>query len=160
MKVERMLKLHWKKILLSIYVIAVLIVSASVRADVLASQPDKGAPDLKSQLRQLSSEIAFMKDRGLLSTSSIVPSSKEVKAEPQSMYGQFVFKNSFDGSKRVYFVAQPSNEYFEVNLDSIYNADISTDSLYQVAGFIVKPTSRLKPQLTSSFIVTSVKLQR
>lgn len=159
MKVERMLKLHWKKILLSAYVILVLIVSATVKAELFASHSDKNVQDVKTQLKQLSSEIAFMKDRGLLSTNSTIPASNNLKAEPQSMVGQFIINEGFDGLKRVYFVAQPSNEYFEVNSDSIYNSDITADVLYQVAGFVIKPAS-MKPQLTSSFIVTSIKIQR
>lgn len=151
-----LVKSHWKKIILSLYVVVVLVISATVKAETTNS-------DLKQELRALTQEINFMKERRLLDTQAAEIGTPYLNASVQSLIGYFeVTANSFGGLPKVYFVALPSHAHFEVDPNS---KDIDLDSLekdqvYQIEGFVIKQALPSHPQFVPNLIVTSIKIQR
>lgn len=138
--------------MLSVYVVAVLVISATVKAETL---------DLKNEFKKISAEISFMKDRGLLDLQTNGLKSETLNATSQSMAGHFTFSEGFGNTMKVYFVAIPSQAHFEVDMssfDDVYN--IEKEQMYDVEGIVVKQSRPQKPQLMPNLIVTRIKTQR
>lgn len=158
MKVGRLVKCHWKKIILSIYVVTVLVISATVKAEVALN-----SKSLKQELKEISAEITFMKERRLLDIQTSDITSGSLDASGQSLVGYFEIKHQdFINAPKVYFVAVPSKAHFEVDLNAtdIEVDQIEANKLYQVDGFVVKQSFSSRPQILPHFIVTSIKTQR
>lgn len=155
MRTARMIKSHWKKILLSVYVLIVLIISATVKAEAHLDE------DLKKEIRAISQQISFLQDRGLLNESGLeADSALSSQALPQHLTGQFQVSEDFLGNLKIYFIALPSKVHFDVDQSSVKNfKPIDLKGTYTVDGFVVKQ-SLSQPQHMPHLIVTSLKLQR
>lgn len=153
-----LVKSHWKKILLSVYVVAVLVISATVRAESLSKDQA-----FRQELAELTAEINFLKERRLLDVKANDVSTDSMHASVQSLVGYFeVTPLQFEANAKVYFVTVPSQARFEVQLES---SDLDLDrlekrDLYQVEGFVIKQSLPSRPQFLPSLIVTSIRTQR
>lgn len=158
MKMTYLVKLHWKKILLSVYVVAVLVISATVRAE---SAIDPHA--LQQELDQIKADLNFLKERKLLDIQANDMRTGHVSASAQSLVGHFeVTPLQFENTNKVYFIALPSQARFAVEFNSsdIDFEHLDLHGLYEVEGFVVKQALPSRPQFLPNLIVTSIKMQR